>query len=128
MNRILSWTDLKPFAGQIIAFKTESHYLGANRGFFEELRNNLKYGYVPQKPAFWGSEGSGYAIKKLLSPAEKPNLSGITDSTLLTESISVRSTTDWERTQIILLVWKQRALFEYDPQELLLVINRLKVQ
>lgn len=64
MVKINKWQDVAPFADRVVAYVTNAHYFGSDKGYPISSDSRLKYGYIG-KVFPWGT-GDGYTLIQLL--------------------------------------------------------------
>ena len=71
MQLVRSWSDVAPFAGRVIAFKTnsDSHQFKGNQGYFLK-DNSTRFGFIDTIWSCWKDEGIGYNMSMLLKPGD----------------------------------------------------------
>lgn len=82
MKAISVWSDAIPFAGKIVAYKTDSVFFGATKGYVFSRDTELRYGYVNHFTNKWSTEEKGYLLVRLIKSSENPGVCGMVNSTL----------------------------------------------
>lgn len=113
MQVIRSWTDVKPFAGNIVAYKTHSYYLGASKGY-SLTDDSIMFGYINEPCHLWNSLELGYQMTRLFEPQEVPKKGNcvLVDSRLNTHLFMRLATWD-EISLIFKAMTSGQAKFEY---------------
>lgn len=111
MQPINSWKDVTPFAGSVVAYKTNSYYLGASKGFVLE-DESIQFGYIDECLSDWSGGEKGYNMTRLLKPKRVPGKCALIDSKL-ESSISMRLASRDEISLIGKAILADRAEFEY---------------
>lgn len=111
MQTISSWKDIAPFAGSVVAYKTNSCYLGASKGYVLEDKS-LQFGYIEERISDWSCGERGYHLIRLLKPDELPSNCALIDSELKS-SISMRRASRDEIISISKAILADQAHFEY---------------
>lgn len=72
MTTIRTWEDVKPFAGGVVAYRTDAYYfLGRDR--FLDSDPSVQFGYIKNEVSQWGG-GQGYQLSRLVFPKDIPYL------------------------------------------------------
>ncbi len=111
MQPINSWKDVTPFAGSVVAYKTNSYYLDASKGFVPE-DESIQFGYIDKPARDWSCGEEGYEMKRLLKPKEVPRNCALIDSKL-ESSISMRLASRDEISLIGKAILADQAKFDY---------------
>jgi hypothetical protein len=126
MTTVQSWKDVTPFAGRLVAYKTDSVYFGREKGY---TLNTLRFGFIPQSPYFWDNGERGFQILQLLKPKEIPAAKALNDSMLAKSSVAMRLATSEELHTVLRAVIFRQAKFEHDINDYLKpLIEQLKQQ
>lgn len=124
MQSINSWKDVTPFAGSVVAYKTNSYYLGASKGFVLE-DESIQFGYIDERVSDWSCGEKGYNMTRLLKPKEVPDNCALIDSQLKS-SISMRLASSDEISSISKAIFADQAKFEYmfDKERVTTILER----
>jgi len=72
MQQIMSWQQVAPFAGKMVAYKTNTLYLNSGNSAHQlqilRLFSDFCYGYISSIPMDWLSGGRGYKLEQLSKP------------------------------------------------------------
>jgi len=117
-KQVDSHEDLKAFAGSVVAYKTNSRYLGSEKGYPIASDASVKYGYVSPASERWqdvelGTE-EGYRMTRLLRPNDFPRNCALVDSEIKRGAFLLRSIiTKEESEKIKEALSTDKAKFEY---------------
>lgn len=70
MTPIGTWRDLIPFAGSIVAYRTEACFFLGTTGYLPSDRS-VQFGYIENEVSQWGG-GKGCQMSRLVRPREMP--------------------------------------------------------
>jgi len=112
---ISSWKDVKPFAGRIVAYESESYYLDAfpNKVYPLNSKPSLTYGYVDTEPSNWSCGEVGYGVTRLLIPKAIAGNCAFIDPAIRGKHVKMRLATPKELAQISKAICFNKAKFEY---------------
>lgn len=124
MQTMSSWKDIAPFAGSVVAYKTNSCYLGSLKGYVLEDKS-LQFGYIEERVSEWSCGERGYHLIRLLKPDELPSNCALIDSQLKS-SISMRRASRDEIISITKAILADQAHFEYmrDKNGVTAILNK----
>ena len=124
MQPINSWKDVAPFAGSVVAYKTNSYYLGASKGFSLE-DESIQFGYIDESVSDWSCKEKGYKMSRLLKPKEVASNCALIDSELKL-SISMRLASRDEIGLIGKAILADQAKFEciYDKERVTTILEQ----
>lgn len=108
-SKIEKWEDVKPFEGQLIAYKTNNWLLSKKN---IEL-NSTYFGYVSTQLAEWESGGYGYNLHRLIEFDSAPSTHPLINNILNRTYLYIRLVTEEELNTIENLLNEKKAELEY---------------
>lgn len=118
MLKVTSWKDIEPFAGRIIAYKTDSFYIGNRNCYRIYSDESIKFGYVFPRSSEWevwpeDKGGTGYNLARLLLKDGAPGNCALIDRYILKCYLFLRLASQEEIMKIHNAIKSEKAEFEY---------------
>lgn len=95
MTKINKWQGMKQFAGRIIAYKSNSHYICFGKNYKIDNDSSIQFGQVSLTPLKWADQQQGYHLYKVIEKCSIGSICALCDC-YLSEGLWVRLATQEE--------------------------------
>lgn len=125
MKQMTSLKDVGKFAGEIVAYKTNSYYLTSQKSYSIGSDDSIKFAIINFSSSDCGSGERGYGIKRLVGARDFFGNYMLTDS-VFNDTLEMRKINKEEAEKIQQAITSSKARFEHitDKEEVLCLLRR----